>query len=50
MYGEYGRGRQVIRGKGFHAILDDLRQGKVSLSIKGLDLTRNDAFKIGNRV
>ena len=50
MLGEYDRSRQVIRGKGFHAILDNLRQGKASSSIKGLDLTRNDAFKLGNRV
>ena len=50
VYSEYGRDCRVIRGKGFRVILDDLRQGKASSSIKGTNLTRNDAFKLGNRV
>jgi len=49
-YSGYGRGRRGIRGKGFRAILDDLRQGKASSSINGLDLTRNDVFKHRNWV
>ena len=44
-YGEHGRGRRMIRGERFRVILDDLRQCMASLTINGLDLTRNGAFK-----
>ena len=45
MYGGYGCGRRAIRGKGFHGILEDLRQGVASSIINGSDLTRNEVFK-----
>ena len=45
VYGGYGHGRRATRGKGFRAILDDLRQVMASSIINGSNLIRNGVFK-----